>query len=106
MCENCFLRGYHRFESYWVFDAFDSELKQKLSRGQLLAQPQGRFTCLNCETVWVISEPDNAWRGYFLPEAEVQAHLRRSQHSSKLGLVVAGLLVLLGLLRACKSLLQ
>ena len=109
------LRRYLRFDSYGAFEAFDAELTRQLSTGQwvAVAPPTGRplpgqatayYQPLGAEQVWALSEPDNAWRGYFLPLEAALAHQRqlrrREQHRRWLGL--AGLLLLgWGLLRAC-----
>lgn len=54
-----------------------------------------------CAQVWALSSPDQAWRGYFLPEDVALAHVRRLRSRDRAlpwGCVVifaAGLLLLL-----------
>ena len=89
MCPHCFSAGFPYFPSYWEFEAFETELRQKLVRRQLLPQPNAPTTeltmtgpeqlyqCPSCGETWALSSPDNAWRGYFLPLAEAVTYCRK-----------------------------
>jgi|GEM_PF-1189700 len=118
MCADCFETSYYEFKTEWEFEQFAAMLKQvlrhKFATGQLrelpvdepvasTGQAEQRFLCRSCGTTWVLSSPDNAWRGYFLPEAEAAAHLSRlAKHDKyrRLGCLAILLVVLaLGLWR-------
>ena len=108
------LQRYPRFENYWTFEAFDAELTRQLSAGQwaAVAPPAGcplphqavaYYQPCHSGQVWALSEPDNAWRGYFLPLDEAvagQQWLGRRNHRRRW--LAAGLLLLgWGPLRSC-----
>lgn len=90
MCPNCFPSSIAGFPSYWEFEAFEAELQQKLMQQQLIPlslaliqkpaamAPEQVYQCSSCGEAWALSSPDNAWRGYFLPLAEVAAHQSQS----------------------------
>jgi hypothetical protein len=89
VCSSCFEKGVAGFPNYWEYDAFELTLQRLLASGQLrpdglMAQPlrfpyEARYTCQSCHEVWAWSVPDNAWRGYFLPAAEVGFYLEKLQ---------------------------
>lgn len=97
---------HYRFDSYQEFAAFDQALTQQLATGQAQAvappagpvprQASAYYHPLGFPQPWVLSEPDNAWRGYFLPLDEALTHeakLRGSDQRARLGcLLVLGLL--------------
>jgi hypothetical protein len=102
------LRRYCSFESYWEFEAFDNVLAQQLAAGQLVAaaqplkdstvlyQSEAWYQLSGTSEIWVLSTPDNAWRGYFLPLTEALAHqqqLRRRDQRGKMGCLALILLV-------------
>jgi hypothetical protein len=113
MCEACFVQGYSRFDSWQTFEAFEHQLRLKdlqwwkrpgnwPAYEPLTAYEPDEFRkCHMCSQVWALSSPDNAWRGYFLPEAEALAHvqgLRSHDRASAWGcggVIAAGLLLLL-----------
>ena len=95
MCPNCFSSGIANFPSYWEFEAFEAALQQKLVREQLLPLPSAlprvltanlleqQYQCPACNEIWVISTPDNAWRGYFLPLRDAVARGQQLQRSDR-----------------------
>lgn len=113
MCEACFVQGYPRFDSYQMFEAFEHQLRLKDLQGcerpenwpaykPLTAYEPDEFRqCFTCAQVWALASPDNAWRGYFLPEAEALAHVQRLRSRDRAsawgcgGFIAAGLLLLL-----------
>ncbi|MCA8830214.1 hypothetical protein [Hymenobacter pini] len=81
MCPDCFPTGISQFSSWWAYEAFEQQLLRKplkLLPGEVT---RNRYTCAVCGEVWVLSEPDNAWRGYFLPEQEAEKAERRRTFS-------------------------
>jgi hypothetical protein len=82
MAPVCFLEPVYSFFSAASFEAFDRDLTHKLTTKQLTAvsvpnlkQASAAFLCKDCQEVWILSEPDNAWRGFFLPQMEAIRHL-------------------------------
>ena len=107
MCPHCFSAGFPYFPSYWEFEAFETELRQKLVRRQLLPQPNAPTTkltmtgpeqlyqCPSCGETWALSSPDNAWRGYFLPWSELRAHHDGVKLNHRIKLISVALLLLM-----------
>ena len=85
MCGNCSEKEYTSFSNYWDFEEFDLRLNQRLQvPGGLHCVEQieidrfrftTRYKCGTCGTTWQLSEPDNAWRGFFLTEPNARAYL-------------------------------
>lgn len=107
MCGNCFKEEYSSFPSYWVFEEFDLRLNQKLQvvKGlRYIEQAQidrfhavSTYKCENCGTIWQLSEPDNAWRGFFLTEPNAKAYLTkigRNERARSYGCLVIVLILL------------
>ena len=75
MCENCFLKGIYRFESYHEFEMLERLIDEKIRKGILEGRSEKNelsfysltYLCSSCNQKWFISDPDNNWRGYFLP---------------------------------------
>ena len=80
MCHDCFLDELYQFESASAYEAFETQLRQKLASSLLQAEqnapidfttspyrPEAYYRCASCHESWALSSPDNAWRGYFLP---------------------------------------
>lgn len=78
MCEHCFQQGIRNFPTYKDYSRFEGILHGKVMRGELTPEPipaaegvniraaTASYRCLQCGERWLLSEPDNAWRGYFL----------------------------------------
>jgi hypothetical protein len=101
MCNACSLKAIYSFPSVADFTALDADLTHKLSTKQLTAvstpaleQASAAFVCPGCPDVWVLSEPDNAWRGFFLPQAEVISHMTKATTTKQLGCLVVVALVI------------
>jgi len=82
MCPDCFPAGISSFTSWWEYEDFEQQVLRKplmLLPTQEVpsAEPVVRFACPMCREVWVLSEPEGAWRGYFLPVAAAAAYGRR-----------------------------
>jgi hypothetical protein len=109
MCEACFLKGIYQFASWPAFDLFDQQLlasdllqqsrpRDEAAQASLSAyEPQHYYQCPKCEQVWALSVPDNAWRGYFLPERDALRYVKRLHRQDKVRRIGGGgvLLVLL-----------
>ena len=115
MCKNCFSKHIDTFETWQDFESFIQILKAKQEAGQLLliekpvsiesrsnlTSVDAYYQCASCNEIWVLSSPDNAWRGYFLPLGIAAAHMQRVKISDRmksvggLMLIAATLLLLL-----------
>lgn len=112
MCTACFEQDFPRFDSWQAFAAFEHALQLRglvwcARPGNwparelfVLRDPHEFRQCATCGQVWALSTPDNAWRGYFLPEDRALAQLHQVPSLPWGGVVAlaAGLLLLLGLL--------
>lgn len=93
MCGSCFQKEYSSFPSYWIFDEFDLRLTQKLQAAEGLRYAEqiqidrfhsvSAYKCGACGTTWQLSEPDNAWRGFFLTEPHARAYLKNIGHNDR-----------------------
>jgi hypothetical protein len=107
MCEACFLKGIYQFASWQAFALFDQQLlasdllqQRRSSEGAAQAplsayKPQHYYRCPKCEQVWALSVPDNAWRGYFLPERDAWRYVNRLQRQDQVRRIGAGVLLVL-----------
>jgi hypothetical protein len=110
MCAICSLKAVYRFPSAASFEAFDVDLTHRLTTQQLTAVPlpaalagtqaSAAFICAGYQEVWILSDPDNAWRGFFLPQTAAIRQIHSSTNTvtttRRLGcLVVVAVLVLL-----------
>ncbi|MEQ9414940.1 MAG: hypothetical protein RIF39_13975 [Cyclobacteriaceae bacterium] len=100
MCEDCFEDGYYRFETQKDFEQFEDELQNKCNSKKIEVVDMHKenslsvfdsrlyYKCKSCDENWVMSIPDNAWRGYFLPEdkaIEYHEQLKKSDKKKALG---------------------
>jgi hypothetical protein len=82
MHNSCLFTPIYSFPSAASFESFDVDLTQKLANHNIkaVAPPtlkyvSAAFICTESQEIWVLSEPDNAWRGFFLPQVEAIRHL-------------------------------
>ncbi len=94
MSNCCFDKEILSFENFHEFDEFDLILTKRLSKGiiKLVEDlPNERrnspnytiYECQKCATRWYLSEPENAWRGFFLKEVTAKIRLRNIWLSEK-----------------------
>jgi hypothetical protein len=115
MCKNCFLEGINIFATWQEFESFDQVLESKRAAGQLvmvekplstlsandLMLVDAYYQCSSCNEIWVLSSPDNAWRGYFLPLEQAKAYVQRvktSDRAKRIGCLVFIVVTLFSLL--------
>jgi hypothetical protein len=100
MCEDCFEDKYYKFETQKNFEEFEDKLQNRCFNKKIevidrheensLSVFDSRlyYKCATCNEKWVMSIPENAWRGYFLPEEraiEYHERLRKSDKNKALG---------------------
>lgn len=111
MCDFCFYNDIDRFEDYKTFEKFDLQLDQKRSlkqdqNGLIVVDNNGSYLdcyfqilkCNACGTIWWFSTPDNAWRGFFMKEANAKNKIkefRKSDQKKRFGCLVFILLIVL-----------
>lgn len=103
MCEKCFNKEYESFPSLKSFEEFQFEF-DKLDKNKFLHIRNGNlkfyfneFECKNCNEVWWISDPDNAWRGYCLKKENAIAYiqkLQRREQNTRIGCVILVLIIM------------
>ncbi|MFC7772977.1 hypothetical protein [Flavobacterium sp. GCM10027622] len=103
MCEKCFENNIYKFRSEIEFKEFekDFDLKNKFlkidnSQQEYLNDFQYVYNCENCKTIWWLSLPENAWRGYFLKEESAKKHIEEIRKDDKRKKV--GCFILLGII--------
>ena len=93
MCEKCFEKGYKKFSSQTDFQNFEKVLDLKCQNKILEINTQSNeltdfrmyYQCTNCNEKWVMSIPDNAWRGYFLTEQDALDYHLLLERENKYG---------------------
>ncbi|MDO7850577.1 hypothetical protein [Hymenobacter convexus] len=77
------------FPSYWEFAVFEAVLHEKLAQQKLFpwqhlpfkapndSDTEQLYRCPACGEIWALSQPDNAWRGYFLPQQKAETYRRK-----------------------------
>jgi hypothetical protein len=79
----CFENTYNTFSSLNEYEAFDKELTIKLSQNKLITGTPTEYLgvycytykCCNCGATFWLSDPDHAWRGFFLIEDVARLHV-------------------------------
>lgn len=109
MCEDCFDKEYYGFPSQAEFEKFEEVLDLKCGSKKILIlesknEQEGGLTdfrmyykCNSCNQNYVMSIPDNVWRGYFLTEQnaiEYHNKLKESDKKKKYGCLVILILVI------------
>ena len=100
MCNDCFRHTYYQFESEQDFESLETQLQEKLDNHQLLVVPKDVSTlpqdslnhrvpemlykCQSCMETWAISTPDNAWRGYFLPQLLATSYVTKLERRDRI----------------------
>jgi len=78
MCDKCNFRQIYKFESETSWQYFNLAFTKTYINELLLIKgnhlksnslsPYDLYKCKNCNNLWAYSYPENAWRGFFLPE--------------------------------------
>ena len=79
MCIECFTDNIEKFESSMDFDLLDNALAMKLPHSMTMVKTNEIYRsvcfkiykCNYCGENWCLSEPENAWRGFFCRERNV-----------------------------------
>ena len=111
MCSKCFDNNYFQFESQSDFEIFDKELALKLNDNFEVLKPKesykqvhfDQYQCLNCKTIWNLSIPENAWRGFFLDNESLKPHIDNFKKEDRrkgivgclIGIIIIGLIIYL-----------
>ena len=88
MCIHCFQTSIYKFDSEKEFKEFEVVLYSKKSiqliqnQQQYLDQFHSVYRCNYCSTDWWFSEPDMAWRGFFIKEIEAKQHIKNLKKSN------------------------
>jgi len=104
MCDSCFQNLIYKFESAKEFEDFETVIQNKCIVGQidiidrhnenyLLAglEPYNFYKCRSCNEIWILAIPDNAWRGFFLPQdkaIQYRKEIKRKERKAQIGCVV------------------
>ncbi|NHM01571.1 hypothetical protein [Flavobacterium difficile] len=108
MCRDCFDKQYYGFASLTEFEKFEEvlDLKCKSEKIKILESKNEfesglidfrmYYKCNTCKEKFVVSIPDNAWRGYFLTEPnaiEYHEKIKTSDKKKKNGCVIIIILI-------------
>lgn len=107
MCINCDFKHIYHFESEAELLKFDLDFTKSFIKELDLIEANHSETsglgcyhlykCKTCGNLWAYSYPDNAWRGFFLPEQLAIRNVRNIKFANRLKLI-AGSIVLIVLL--------
>ncbi len=112
MCTDCLDLSADEFASQSDFEEFEGKVWKKCNEGELIVvdeyktEPESNlifesrfcYRCSNCEEVWLLSIPKNAWRGFFLPKQQAIEYTNRLKDNDKkrtLGFWVVAAIVIL-----------
>ena len=103
MCNSCFNNEYEKFPSQENFNKFEIELDKKLQKKNLepIIEKNHKnnldfsYKCIKCNTIWHLSTPDNAWRGYFLTKENANKYLEKLRKKQQKGSIGCWLILLL-----------
>lgn len=94
MCSKCYSHGCNSFDSEDLFTEFDKEFTLKLANERIIIPHKigdtyegvyfDTYLCKECNTVWCLSTPDNAWRGFFLPYNDCLKYIDSFKKSDRL----------------------
>ena len=89
-----FLKQYYGFPSQSKFENFERILDLKCKTGKIkildsksevesgLIDFRMYYQCITCKEKFVMSIPDNAWRGYFLTERNAIEYYEKIKHQT------------------------
>lgn len=92
MCKDCFEELIYKFNSQENFEKIEAIIQEKFNQKTLLIIDASTdssllvdivYQCCTCNEIWYFSAPDNAWRGYFLPEESAKGHMQILKSSDK-----------------------
>ncbi|PDS21725.1 hypothetical protein [Flavobacterium branchiophilum] len=109
MCIDCFDKQYYGFASQREFEKFEEVLNLKCKSKKIkilesknevesgLIDFRMYFKCDSCKIKFVMSIPDNAWRGYFLTEPnaiEYHEKIKTLDKKKKNGFIIMLILII------------
>lgn len=100
---NCKHKPYQSFVSQEEFDSFLIELSLEenydlipfINKELFLIPNVVKLKCKICDETWFLSEPDNAWRGFFLDEEAFYCKVSNLKSDSKKKMRVRLLILLI-----------
>ena len=114
MCDKCNFRQIYKFESETAWQYFDLSFTKTYINELFLIKENHLnsnsisaydiYKCKNCNNLWAYSYPENAWRGFFLPEKlaiEYEKKLTRGDRiRGAIGLTIL-LFIFITIIRSC-----
>ena len=114
MCNNCDFRHINKFESETTWKEFDLDFtKTYINQLTLINSNQinptsisayDLYKCNSCGELWAYSYPENAWRGFFLPERLAIEHEKKLKREDRIkGFVGLTILtfILIAIVKSC-----
>ena len=114
MCNNCDFRHIYKFESETKWKEFDLVFTRTyiyeltlMNSNQInptSINAYDLYKCNSCSDLWAYSYPENAWRGFFLPERLAIEHEKKLKRGDRIKEIV-GLtiltLILITIVKGC-----
>ncbi len=107
MCNDCFNKLIHKFDSEKEFENFEIILRNKCIESKIVivevdhwagVDPYEYFKCNSCGETWVHSFAKDAWRGFFLTQKEAikfTNELREKDKVRRIGCLVIIVILIL-----------
>src|SRR4051812_19582977 len=84
MCDDCFKNLYYKFDSQEEFQDFETIVQNKWINKKIEIITREKtdhsdifYKCNSCGEIWALSIPENAWRGFFLPQQKGIEHIKK-----------------------------
>jgi len=107
MCETCFDEDIFQFETQNDFENFERIIQEKCTNRQIeildeydsleVFSTRLYYKCHNCKETWVMSIPENAWRGYFLTEPKAIKYEQQLKADDKV-ISIKGCFIIVGII--------
>lgn len=116
MCDKCDFKYYYNFDSETIWKEFDEIfIKSHINELDSIEKnvvfkssisSHDKYVCKHCGQEWAYSYPENAWRGFFLPEAKAIEYQKKLKKDDKfkgyLGLTILIIVIIL-IIRSCAN---
>lgn len=103
MCDDCFKDLIYKFDSQKEFEDFETIIQNKCitKRLEIIKREETDFwapfdsyefyKCNSCGQTWILSIPENAWRGFFLTQdkgIEYTKKIKKQDRVRKIGYLI------------------
>ena len=96
MCDDCFQNLIYKFDSQKEFEDFETIVTNKCinKKFEIIKREETDFwapfdsyefyKCSSCGQIWILSIPENAWRGFFLTQDKGREYTKQIKENDKI----------------------